>query len=103
MYDKYNKKILDYKDKNYFIVFYSPSCKFSVNAITLLETKNISFKGYNIDNIKGNRKRLLHFLKQQKDITSFDEQHKTIPIIFYKGKFIGGFSELESYLNNLKI
>ena len=101
MYDKYNSKILDYKDKNIFIIFYSSSCKFCVDAINLLKTNNLSFKGYNIDNIKGNKNRLLHYLKQQKTITSFNENHKTIPIIFYKGKFIGGCSDLKLYLDKL--
>lgn len=103
MHDKYNKKILNYKDKNIFIIFYSPECKFCVNAINLLKNNNLSFKGYNINNIKGNMKTLLHFFNLEKEITQFDKNHKTKPIIFYKGKFIGGFSDLVLYLNNLKV
>ena len=99
MCDKYNKKILDYKNENIFIIFYSPSCKYCTNAIDLLKYKNLSFKGYNIDNLKGGLNKLLYHLKQQKELTKFNENHKTKPIIFYKGIFIGGFSDLEDFLN----
>lgn len=101
MYDKYNKKILDYKDKNIFVIFYSPQCKFCIDAINLLKQNKLSFKCYNIDNMKGTMDILLHFLNQQKDITHFNEQHKTKPIIFYKGKFIGGFTDLIAYLKKM--
>lgn len=101
MYDKYNKKIMDYKDENVFIIFYSPWCKFCDGAIELLKKENMSFKGYNIDNMKGGMDKLLHYLKKQKSLTNFNEEHKTRPIIFYKGKFIGGLDDLKSYLNTL--
>ena len=99
MYDKYNKKIMDYKKENIFIIFYSPWCKFCTSAIELLKNENKSFKGYNIDNMKGGMDKLLHYLKQQKSLTNFKEEHATRPIIFYKGKFIGGLTDLKSYLN----
>ena len=99
MHDKYNKKILDYKNENIFIIFYSPLCKYCINAINLLQNKNLSFKGYNIDNFKGGINKLLYHLTQQKELTNFNENHKTKPIIFYKGQFIGGFSDLEVFLD----
>lgn len=98
-YDKYNKKILDYKDTNIFIIFYSPHCRFCINAMKLLKDNNLSFKSYNINHIKNGLQRLLHYLNTHKIITQFNEKHKTIPIIFYNGKFIGGFSDLALYLD----
>lgn len=96
--DKYNGKVFEYQDKNLFVIFYSPSCDPCKNAIKLLQNKKVSFKGYNIDNIKGGKDKLLYCLKSQKNITKFDETHETKPIIFYKGKFIGGFSDLILFL-----
>ena len=96
--DKYNKKILHYKDKNLFLIFYSMSCGFSVNAINLLKEKNVSFKGYDIDKIKGGIDKILYYFNQHKNITGFSESHKTKPIIFYKGKFVGGYSDLKLLL-----
>jgi len=98
MCDKYNKKILDYKDENLFIIFYSLSCGFCVNAINTLKENKLSFKGYDIDKIKGGLGKLLYCLNQNKNETNFNESHTTKPIIFYKGKFIGGFTDLQSFL-----
>jgi|LakMenEpi03Aug12_release.lakeMendotaPanAssembly.Ray.scaffolds.fasta_scaffold204820_4 glutaredoxin len=100
MYNKYTNKILQYKNKNIYIIFYSPWCKYSIDAINLLKSKGLSFKGYNIDKIKGEIERLLFYLKQEKDIIKFNENHKTRPIIFHNGKFVGGFTDLELYLKN---
>lgn len=95
--DKVNKKIQQYKNSDLFIVFYNDWCSFSKRALELLERKKISFKAYDIDNIGGIDK-VLTYLKKEKDLTNFDVNHKTRPIIFYKGKFIGGYSELSSFI-----
>lgn len=99
MYDKYNKKILDYKDSNLYIIFYSPNCKYCLDTINLLKHKKLSFKGYNIDNFRGGMVSLLYHLKHQHKLTGFDVNHSTKPVIFHKGKFVGGFTELKKLLN----
>lgn len=99
--DKYNKKILQYRDKDLFVIFYSPECPYCQKAIELLKTKNMSFKGYNINNINGGLEKLLYYLNLQEKKTKFNVNHKTKPIIFYKGTFIGGFSELEPFINKI--
>ena len=96
--DKYNRKILAYKNTDMYIVFYSPTCKFSLNAIDLLKHKNKSFKGYNVDKLSGGIGKLLHYLDLGKGVTGYLPSHKTKPVIFHRGKFIGGFTELRSYL-----
>ena len=96
--DKYNKKILLHKNEDMYIIFYTPTCKFSINAINLLKQKNKSFKGYNVDKIKGGFDKLLQYLNIEKKNTGYIESHKTKPVIFHKGKFIGGFTELQSYI-----
>jgi glutaredoxin len=100
MLDKYNKKIQTYNNQDIYIIFYSPWCQYSKSAIQLLEDENKSFKGYDIDNFNGGLDTLLYYLNLNKELTNFNPSHKTRPIIFYKGKFIGGFSELSTLFNN---
>lgn len=97
--DKFNKKILDHKNNDIFIIFYNEWCGYSQKALKLLKNEKLSFKGYIIDNIKGKLPRVLDRLNRGKDLTNFKEDHKTIPIIYRNGKFIGGYSELVEYLN----
>lgn len=96
--DKYNKKILENKNNNIFIVFYSSWCPICNSTFNLLKTKNKSYKGYEIDK-KGNISILLECLKKNKKITGFNPKHKTRPIIFKNGQFIGGFDNLQKYLS----
>ena len=97
--DKYNKKILLYKNQDIYIIFYSPTCKYSMNAIDLLKHKKKSLKGYNVDKIKGGFYRLLDYLDKGNKYTGYLSTHKTKPVIFHNGRFIGGFTELKTYLN----
>lgn len=98
--DKYNKKISEYKKDDIFVVFYMDrsKCIYSYNTIELLKRKQKSFKGYLVKrgNGKDKLKDLLPCLKKTKTSTHFDIKHHTLPIIFYKGKFIGGYTELKN-------
>lgn len=94
--DSINKKIQNYKDNDIFIIFYSDWCPFCKNTFQLLDKHKKSCKGYNIDKLEG-KEVLIEKLKLEKDLTGYDINHKTIPIIFYKGKFIGGLSELKLF------
>jgi glutaredoxin len=93
------QKKIDSND-DLFTVFYSKWCPYSMNALSLLKENKLSFKAYLIDDIKGEIKGLLNCLKDNKDITNFNIQHKTRPIIFHKKKFIGGYSDLEIYIKS---
>ena len=97
--DKFNKKIFKYKNKDIFIVFYSDWCPYSVKALELLKNNKRSFKAYKIDKIRGGMDRLLDNLKRQSKMTQFDKDHTTRPIIFLKGKFIGGHDDLVTHLD----
>jgi len=98
MSDKFSRKVLENNDK--FIIFYSDWCRFSMDAIELLKKSGKPFKGYKIDNIRGGIDRVLASFNNNKEKLEFDTTHKTRPIIFYKGRFIGGFSELKNYLDS---
>jgi glutaredoxin len=95
-----HNKLLKYKDV--YIIFYSDSCGYSTNALELLRNNKLKYKGYEIENIPGGFNFLLSKLKSNKQITNFDENHTTRPIIFYKGKFIGGYTELSNHVSKNK-
>lgn len=97
MSDIFAKKIIKNNDK--FIIFYSEWCTYSKNALALLKDKKKSFKGYKIESIKGGIERLMASFNNNREKLAFDISHKTRPIIFYKGKFIGGFTELKEFLD----
>lgn len=90
-------KVLQYKDNDYYIVFYSKTCIFCQKAFELLRHKKKSYKGYNVDQI-GLKRFTDEFIKNS-DLLNYDITHKTKPIIFHKGKFIGGYDKLISYLS----
>lgn len=98
MSDKFSRKVLENSDK--FIIFYSDWCRFSMDAIELLKKSGKPFKGYKIDGIKGGMDRILASFNNNKDKLEFDTTHRTRPIVFYKGKFIGGFTELKKLIES---
>jgi glutaredoxin len=97
-YNKYIDKIIN--NKNIFTIFYSPHCYYSIKAIELLKKKKVIYKKYNLDNI-GGLSYVINKIIKNKDLIYFDINHKTKPIIFYNGKFIGGYSNLFLYFNNI--
>lgn len=95
MKDKIIKAILENEDK--YVIFYSNWCGYSMNAIELLKDNKLPFNGYNIDKI--GMSNLLNSLIKNKVKVEFNEEHKTRPIIFKYGKFLGGYTELYNSLN----
>ncbi len=98
MYDRYImnpiiKKIIDAPTSLY-IVFYTKDCSYCNRAIRLLRRKHLRFKKYNIDGIRGGRTRLFTTLNTYARMIKFDSTHKTVPLIFIDGRFLGGYTEL---------
>lgn len=89
-------------DKNTYIIFYTKECLFSQKALQLLRNKNKSFKGYNINSIPGNMRTLLDVLNSNINLINFNPNHKTKPIIFLNGNFLGGFNDLQLYFNKIE-
>lgn len=86
-----------------YVIFYSPACGYSINAIDLLRESDSYFKAYDIDNIRGGLNRVLSSLSNQANRVGFDIRHRTKPIIFIDGKFIGGHNELQQHIGQSKI
>lgn len=87
------------KNKGY-TIFYSGGCPYSEQAVELLEKKKLSFKGYIVEKHWNNKHELLDIFIKNKNKIAFDVNHRTKPIIFKNGKFIGGYAEL---VDRLKI
>ena len=94
--DKISKKILKYKNQDFFIVFFTKTCPYCLDLLKYLRDNNLQFKGYDIDKIRGGFSRVLLSLNENEknpqinERTGFKKYHVTKPIVFYKGKFIGG-------------
>jgi glutaredoxin len=80
-----------------FVILYVPTCHYSMGAIDLLNKSGYPYYGYDINTI-GGMELVLKSLNDNRNILDFDPQHRTKPIIFYNGKFIGGYTELKKMI-----
>lgn len=85
-------------DPGSYVIFFVYGCPYSEKALALLREKNVPFKGYDINKIDGGMMKLLTVLNQNSQIVNFNPTHRTKPIIFYDGKYLGGAEELEKQL-----
>lgn len=92
-----NKIKNDHPEK--YIIIHRPGCGYCLEALKVLKEKEIPHKKYNIDNQTFGKERLFEILREHHNEISFDMNHNTFPIIFYNGKFIGGYNELLKLLS----
>ena len=90
------EKVKKHSDK--IVIFYSSWCPYSRSAIDSAKKSNIPTKIYDIDSIPGNFDAIYKIFVERKEEVGFNPEHKTRPIIFMKGKFIGGYNELSKIL-----
>jgi len=88
------------KNSNY-VIFYSEWCHWSMKAVDLLKKHKVKCKGYIIDNIDGGLPFVLKRLKKNKKEFHFTENHRTRPLIFKDGQFIGGHDALVEHFKIL--
>lgn len=96
-----DQKIIDKITKvpgDTYVIFFVDGCPYCDNARKLLRKSGVSYKGYDISQIDGGMKKLLEVLNKNRNLLNFDPKHQTKPIIFYNGKFVGGFSELSKII-----
>lgn len=86
-------------NNTHFIVFGLSTCIFCRKTIELLESKNIKYKFYKIDDMYNLFFKTFVKLATLYSNFDIDPTHKTVPVIFYKKKFIGGFTNLNSIIN----
>lgn len=92
------EKVKKHNDK--LVIFYSELCPYSRDAVTLAKHSKMPYRTYDIDNVPGGFKSILDIFGNRKNEVGFDSTHKTKPIVFYKGKFIGGYNELSKMLKS---
>lgn len=81
-----------------YVIFFTDGCYYSQKALNLLRNSGVHYKGYDIDTINGRMDKVLSVLKDNAGLVGFDVGHKTRPIIFYNGKYIGGADELDKLI-----
>lgn len=84
------------ENKDIYIVFIMANCEYSKKAVNYLKDNNLCYKSYIVKDLNNNiniMDQLIHCLKKREDY-KFDHSHRTLPIIFYNKKFIGGCSDL---------
>lgn len=86
-------------NNTHFVVFGLSTCIFCRKTIELLESKNIKYKYYLIDDIYNLFFKTFINMASTYPNFNIDPTHKTVPVIFYKKKFIGGFTSLDSIIN----
>lgn len=80
------------------IILYSDWCRYSQNALSLLNKKRVPHTSIEIDKIDASMDEIRSKIAKA-NIKGFDGSHSTRPMIFMGGKFIGGFTELEKLLS----
>ncbi len=96
---KYSNKVIKNREQDMFIIYYKSTCPYSRNALSLLQQKKVEFKGYDVGKrIDGKEKAISCFLSNKE--LQFPDTFSTVPMIFYKGKFIGGFDKLNEYFSS---
>lgn len=90
--DKLYKKIV--KNSNKVVLFGLSYCGYCKSAIKFLKKKDVPFKYYQIDKYYDVFFYILNKLIEVHPELAFDTNHKTFPVIFINGKFIGGYSDL---------
>lgn len=73
-----------------FVIYYSVECPFCMRAIKLLQEKRARFVAVKIDDFAALIKKLGKKLPKT---------HRTKPIIFKSGKFLGGYAELAAHFD----
>lgn len=99
MNNNQQKIYLKINNNNDYIVFGLSQCIFCKNTIDFLQKNNINYKYYLIDKFK--ELFFKNFLKLANIYPklNINLEHNTVPIIFYKKKFIGGYTELMNKFN----
>ena len=93
LYEKINNNNKDV------IIFGLSYCIYTQKALKFLKNNKITYKYYSIDDYYN---LFFHILKEITNLYpnfNIDINHKTVPVIFIKKKFIGGFFELSEIFN----
>jgi glutaredoxin len=91
----YNKIIIN---DNTIIIFGLSSCSYCKKAIKWCQDHDASFKYYNVDKYHKIFINIIRDLIKLDNTLDINPDHNSFPVIFYKKKFIGGYTELINLL-----
>lgn len=80
-----------------FTIYSKSGCSHCVSVKKLIKEKNFFYNEINCDEYILEDKE--EFLKAIENITQ--RSHKTFPMVFYEGKFIGGYTDTIDVINKL--
>ena len=85
------------ENHNKVIVFGLKSCQYCIYTINDLEKYGIPFKFYDIkEYYKDFFIKIIQLSKKYNELILL-QNHKTVPLIFFNSKFIGGYSDLITF------
>ena len=93
--NKLYEKINNNKD---IIVFGLLNCMYCKKTIEILKKNNINFRYYPIDKYFKLFFKILQKLNELYPNLNINTSHKTVPVIFYKKKFVGGYNEISKII-----
>jgi glutaredoxin len=93
LYKKINNDDVD------LIVFGLSTCSYCKKTLELLRNNKISYKYYTIDEYYNTFFQVFIEIAKKYPEFNINENHKTVPVIFYKKSFLGGYSELSKLLH----
>lgn len=84
------------------VVYGKKNCSFCVNACSWFELNQISYRYYDIDKFISEKRiqninEVYEYLGKKRI-----KNHKTVPLIFYNGVFIGGYTDLLVWMKQHK-
>jgi len=80
------------------VILYSSWCGYSKSALNLLNESQIPYISVKIEDIDSSLDEIVSGLAKS-GIKRFDGSHRTRPMIFVDGKFVGGYTELKKLLD----
>ena len=82
-------------DQNMYTIYSKSGCTFCVKVKKLLLEKKISFDMIDCDEyLLENKEEFLNYIKE-----IAGREYKTFPMVFLRGKFIGGYNETKQLLD----
>jgi glutaredoxin len=80
-----------------FLIFGLDSCTYCKKTLEFVNKNSLQFKYYSMDKYYPIFIPILQKLSELDNKLNIDQSHRTFPVIFYNGKFVGGYSSLIEY------
>jgi glutaredoxin len=97
--DKIFTKIDELKNVNSYVIFGLSNCPYCKNALKYVDENKLKYKYYNVDKYYKIFIPILEKLIKNHPELNINPSHKTFPVIFNKGLFIGGYTDLIKFGN----